>query len=365
MSLEEIYVDGISVLTLSATVADVSWSELADGGCDVASFTLPDVSTIRSTSRLGAGAQIDIVLNGDPLFTGDLNEFTPGAQTFTAAGPWRQAEHTATLDVMPIWSPISIPDIAVSAAVARGALDWVYRGGLSEDGYTSEDTTQGLNYLNTLLDATEGAAGRRWGVGPRREFYTRADPSEPKWMLSPGTEALGSADGDYRTHLYGPYVSGVTEAPETPGVPNAWATVLAANAYAASRPGRRREEIVDLRVLGQISQSRAQEVVDGKLAMTGPRRGYTEGYEASPLILSSIGGTVADPRLVRAGDVCRVQGLITGNPDIAASGYEDFVIGEVRHRGGDEVVSIIPVGFVPRSVSSLLSVSAPADPITA
>lgn len=346
MSDVEVLLDGIPALTLSR-VADLSWSEKADGGCETASWAMPDLPVDFAPPELSNEPQVDLRLNGHILWTGYLSEPDYAAGTCNALGLYSLADQAVALDS--VNEVTSVPSVAITEAMDRGVLDgWRYQGGASGFPYSSTATTEAINYVRPLLEASAAAAGERAGVGPGGLYYQREDPTEPAWLLTPGAGVMGVDDSDYVTNIYGRRVSAVG--------PTAYANVSTGLSTGTTR--RRRERLADLTSLGLISGTKAQDEIDAQLARDGLRRGYTNGIDATPLTLSTMDGTPADTRLVHAGDMVRLHGLLDARGSLNFAAYVDFVIDRVQHEAGSDVVQITPVGMADRTFGQIITKAA-------
>lgn len=346
-----------------AQVRDLEWSETADRGCESASWSMPDLALGVAHPLLRVNTAVDLLLGGVPIWAGVLSEPDYAASTFHARGLAAQADQVAAITATTATDPgatTSNAHTAISAAATRGPLSmWRYSSQLSGVAASKPaDATRELNSLGALLDAVANREAKRWGLDGRREFYWRADPTTPLWALTPGSAVMGRADDDYVSRVYARYATAV----DSGGDPTSWANVVAG--ASPGLPGDR-ERVVDLTTLGVLTSAQASTEATGQYARDGARMGYTNGVEATPLTLTTLGGTPVDVRLVRAGQMVRLHGVATQYGVQRFAAFHDFVIDRISCRDGESLVQITPVGLAARSFGEVIAKAATRDEVFA
>lgn len=349
-------VDGRSLWSVGVW-GELEYSLVADGGSDVASVRLEGLNPNFVPSAFRRGKAFTVSVGTLPVWSGQVSEFDRDEGVLHAVGLSRQASTGGGRGYLALdgsGDTTSNPHVALTQAVIRG-LPWTYSGELPATPYSAAAATEALNYLTQLLDAVATEQGKRWGVDPDGAFYLRADDTTPTWTLTPGVGVMGSADDDFVTHLYGRRVTAMTG---TPPAPSGWETETVGDDAAAAEFSRA-EAKVDLTGLGLITEVRAQAILAGQLANAGARMGYTNALEATPLQLTTPGGTPAFLPMVQPGQVVRCFGVLDNGGGTTFGSTLDFVIDEVRLRAGENSIYIAPVGLASRSLSDVLAAPTP------
>lgn len=331
-------------LTTIASWGELAWSHGADGGCLEASWKmdLPPTFTHRA---LRSGKIVQVKAGPSNQWAGIMSE--PDADddwTLTARGLHTLAADYLCLD--PLGNTTSTPDVAIDRAIAAG-LPWKRPNSLSNVPFAATGATDDLNFLKALLDAWSTSQGLRWGVNAKMEVYAAADPTTPKWHLTPGSGRLGLADEEYVSDLFLRYLKSAT----------GYATATVSDVDARDKFGRR-EQPVDLTGQGVITPASATATGVGMIAKGAARQGYTNGIEPSSWQLTTPGGKPASLRLVRGQQVVRLFGVRSeqGQP----TNFIDWPIGETHLEAGAETIGLTPVGLVPRTLGDVLSVTGDA-----
>lgn len=350
--------DGTPVpLSTIATVSNLAWStgwkNGQAAGCQQASWEM-DLPLRATHPALTPGRRVEVWDGATRPFAGVLTEPGRGEPWQLAAkGLGRVGSDFLCLTGTGVTS--SIPDTVIDAAVARG-LPWRRYDSLSTSPYSSSSSTADLNRVDALLDACMAEQQKTWAVWGDGLVTAAPDPTSPKWVLTPGSAVMGTADDEFATHVYGRYVTGVSPY----GEPTSWATAVAGDDAAAARWGRR-EYPLDLTALGVMTAPRASLLAAGRLAQAGSRIGFISAIEASTTTLTHVGGAPANLSQVRGGDMLRIFGILDSLGNMAVMGAVDIVIGQTDYEAGAPTIKISPVGLVPRSLADVLAAPTPPD----
>lgn len=304
-------------------------------GCWETTWSM-NLPTYSRPPALVTGANVDVYFGATPIWSGRLAEPNWDSQEFTAVGHVRDGEQALCLTGAGVTT--ATPDVAIDAAINRGSVRWVRSAPLSNVTFAEADNTDSLNYLGALLDAWSVEQNKRWAVGADRKVYAAADPTTPTWYVTPGAGVLGVADEDYVTDVYGRYRS-------TNG---AYATARATD---TSQGLGTREVGVDLTPLGRISSTKAQNVVNGILAKSKARTGWTNGVTVTADQVTSPGGIPASLATVTAGQMVRLQGLLDQR---GIATYTDIVLGETVWDVDEGTLQLNPVGLAERDLRSIV-----------
>lgn len=344
MSDPQLRLDGQTWLSSLGFWGDLTWSKRLAGGCWDLSWSMAGQPPNFAPRALRSGASVELFEGPARRWYGTLTSPDYKAQTFTAQGTCRDAEHTISLDSAGV--PTGAAKDAVLAAIARGALGWTYSsGGLNGMIYPGEDKNV---YLNTLLDSVSADAAKYWGVDEDNTFYLRAPDADPTWDLVPDLVQIGVGDDDYFTHAYGRYATTT----DTSGNLGGWQTATAASAPAVAR-WKRREVFVDLTPLGATNTTAATNVVAGRLARTGARMGYTNGFEVLSWQLLR-NGVPANLTAVKPGQGVRLNGLLSDAGRLDFGLTTTITLDELTWAGPDRL-TIKPLGLVARDVRSIIA----------
>lgn len=300
---------------------------------------------------LRKGAKYEVVEHGLVTWNGLVSELEPGdTWKIHAYGYGVQADEFRAVKVVGgALVPTYIPNEAIDAAVTNDALAWRRFDSIGTTAVTT--ATDELSDLTTLLDRASQAQGKRWVVDSGREVTLVAEPTAAKWIVSPNSAYLGTADDQYVTHLYGYYISALDG---TTGAPSAYGVVVARDDEMAAQFGRKAHE-VDLKPLGLMSQAAAQANIDGRFALVGARMGWTNGIELTRSSLRRLGFGKGSPMSVRAGDRLRIPGVMDTRSQPTTRAAIDVVLGEVTRYHDEQRAAAVPVGFTPRDFQGALS----------
>lgn len=320
-------VDGVWLDLAVGPLGDLKWSHRFPKGSWEASW-LMDLPANQQHPSLRIDALVEVLVGPTVVWGGVLRRpvFNGDTWELVAEGYPRLAERFLCLTAG--LATTSTPSTAYTQAVARG-LRWTVPTSGGTSPIAAADATNGLNYLDTLLDAwcAAQAAGNYWMVSPLGLLYTLAPPTEPTLHIYPGLASLGVSDDDTGTHLFARYRSGAS----TYATEDAEDTLT--EAY--------REEGVDLTDRGVITAGAAQNVVDGMLATGRSKPAWSNGFEFSEQELMTAGGVPASlPHVGVTPEVARLHGV--RNPVDPTKAYIDFVVGETEYDDGG-LLSLAPL----------------------
>ena len=333
---EQVFLDGQPLSTIAAW-GNLTYSERLSGGCWEASWDMevPDGWHHPAVRR---GADVEIRIGGLAVWSGTMSEPDRDSWTMTAQGYSRQGEDYPALDAT------GAAGRYIGATTEYAVLDglpWNYRP-ITLPSHANPVVgveAEGINAISTLWDAAADAAGMFWGVGPDRVPYMTPRPTEPTWHAVPGSVVLGVADDDYRSHLYGRYLTASLTR----------ATAKRGDDAAATRWGRK-YETVDLIPRGVMDATKANSILDGMLAKIGPRPGFSNALELGPYEITG-GGSPAFLPNVRTGQMIRCHGIV--DDSLIPLPYLDIIVSEVRKTQGGTVY-IEPLGLAARNLSAVL-----------
>lgn len=299
-------------------------------GCWQADWSMA-LSPLERPPFIVQGAKVDILIGSRPVWSGWLGEPNWEESTFTAAGAGREGEETLCLTSGGLTT--STPDVAIDAAIARGALSWSRPASLSSAALTTGDTTTALNYLTDLLDTWSNTAGKRWAVNADRQVYAAADPTTPTYYIAYGAAELGVADDALVGTLYGGWY-------DTSGNPHT-------TSVGSGKP----EVAVDMSNLGPIDVTTATNALNGILAKVGARLAFTSAVTVDASQVTSPGGVHPALWQLTAGQMYRLVGL--HDPRNGAP-YSDVVMGESVWDVDAQTVQLTPVDLAARDLSTII-----------
>ena len=340
-------VDGVWLDLAVGPVGGLKWSHRFPKGSWEASWVM-DLPPDHQHPALRIDALVEILVGPTIVWGGVLRRpvFNGEVWELVAEGYPRLAERFLCLSAALATS--STPSTVLPEAVSRG-LRWTLPSGLSSTAVAAADATNGINYLDTLLDAfcANVSTGSYWLIYPNGLFATVAPPTEPTLHIYPSLASLGVSDDDTGTRVFGRYRSGAST----------YATVNAEDTTTEAY----REQAEDLTERGVITGTVAQNVVDGMLARGASQPSWSNGFEFTDQELTTAGGVPASlPHIGMTPEVARLHGV--RNPITPTLGYIDFLIGETEYEDGG-TIAITPLnvatGTTLRSALSTSDASLP------
>lgn len=336
---------GNTWLATIGAVGELTWSTVADGGCEEASWTMPLSDTFTHPS-LRTGQPVVIYFGSASLWCGLLAEpnVSEDGWKFTAIG-YHDDLYTGYICFDASLNTTSTPNTAIDQAIARGGslLPLTRPASFSSSPFAAQDQTDNLNYVGDLLDAWANANSVRWRINGDATITAAADPTTPTWFMTPGSARIGLADDDYASNIYLRYKTAAAS----------YATVAVADATAGAK--RRREYPVDATTLGVTTSGAVANIGNGMLAKGKARYAWTDGVTPARLQLTTPGGQPACLALVDAGDLVRTFGVINEQGTVLP--YFDWVIGHAEYTDGEDTISLAPTSLAARNLSDILSLA--------
>lgn len=317
-----------------ATPSNIRWSTTAVGGCHEASFELDPTNLPPGIVK---GAAVEFRIGMSSVWRGFVAEVSAEGSV-TCIGPWSAAGQVSALDGVGAGS--LVPDTAVSAAVARGAITWrAPAGGISAlsvaDGAAGEPML-----LTQLLETWAVKAGAIVGVDEDNNIYAGAPSAAAQWVVSPHAGARLDVTGDYVSHLWGDYI-------DTAGN---WAKAGPAIDIAAANTWGRREATADLSEMGRINSTTAANTLATMLATGGARKSVTGTLRLSREQILTPGGEPAPLTMIRAGQRVRLLGVADGTNASIRNLYTDIIIGQCAFTEGESEITFDPMGGPDRNL---------------
>jgi hypothetical protein len=308
---------------------ETRWAEGGSGPWEATwEMTLPPLYRPRG---LTTDIPVTIYIGGEEIFSGRLPDTDWDAGEFSALGAVRDGEEALAL----AWggATTSTPDTAIDAAILRGSANWVRRVSISATSIAAVDETDGLHFMQPLMDAYADGAGRRWGVNARREVFASVDPTAPAWYVMPGAGELGTSTDRMVGRLYG-----------------RWRNSSGTLATVTSGSGLP-EIAVDLTTRGALTSGQAQSILDGIRSKAISTKNFTNGIEVDSSQITSPGGTPAALHRIKAGQMVRMLALRDERNGLP---WTDFVIGSTDWDVDAGTIAITPVDTEERDLASFV-----------
>lgn len=324
------------------TPSNIRWSTAAVGGCWEAAF---EIDPTKTPPGIDKSAAVQYRLGMTNVWRGVVDTISESG-TVTCIGPWSAANEIGAMDGSGFGT--LVPDTALSAAVARGAIGWrLPTAGVSNvaviDG-TSGEPMLLTDQLETLALKT----GSIVGVDANFDLYYGAPPTTPNWIVSPHAGARLDVVGDYVSHLWGDYIS-------TSG---AWAKVGPIINQPAADAWGRREATANLEEVGPINSTTAATILTSMLASGAARKSVTGTLSLSREQILTPGGEAAPLTMIRAGQRARLLGVGDGTNAAMRTLYTDIVIGQCSFTEGEDEISFDPMGGPATNLGDLLTAKA-------
>jgi len=339
--------DGSNPVHLSqlGTVMDLRWTHGVPRGCLTASWTL-DIPVGITPVGLTPGRKVSIYDGPYRVWRGTLDDPQQGHPwQLAASGLAALGDRNAAVGGG--GTPITDPNTAIDQAIARG-LPWSRPNTLP-----TPTITQGApGSVADLLDEVQTASGQRWQVNADGQILMATDPTVPDYLLvnvtTPGGRTVAE---NYATTVYARFLNSATTPPSA-----SLAIAATQTAAGGSGPKDTYETIVDITDRGPITSIVAQQILSSALTLQGPRAAFTGSIPVQPGSLLTPGGAPVRLTTVRAGQLVRCIG---DEPDPAYGELNfttviDIVIGETDYDAAADLLTVQPVGFVPRDLASVL-----------
>jgi hypothetical protein len=341
---EQIRAGALWLSTLGGGVGGLTYSTVADGGCESATWSMALPRTF-SHPNLQSGQVITINSGPLGLWSGILQEPSYDDSvgwTYTAQGLFSLGEQGGYLCFDADGNTTSVPDVAVDEAIARG-LPWSRPNSIDSSPFAITTTTNALNCVNDLLRAFADSVSKRVRVDALGVVDVHADPTTPDWYLMPGVGQLGLSEQDYASDLYLRYRDTATT----------YATVHVSDSLATI--ANHREQGVDATNLGVTDSGNVTNIGNGLMAKGAARYAWTQAINPSRLQLTTPGGTPAYLPSVRGGQMVRLLGV--RNQQGQPLPYYDFVIGRTELVAGADTILLAPVQLAARTLVDVLALA--------
>lgn len=295
-----------------------------------------DLKPNQRTNVLRRNADVIVHVGPSRIWRGYLSEPNFDSGEFTAKGAARQGETAQAFDAS--YNATTVPNTAIDEARMRGAL-WWSRLALFPISSTALGTVDAALFdsVSSLMDAWTNSVGKQWWIDTDLIVRADADPTTPRWQITPGAATLGVADSDFWTALYGVYSTG-----------SSYAKVSASDNSQNVGVVERR---VDLTQRGVLTAPQAQSIIDGLLAKGLARTGWTNGITVGAGQVLTMGGTAAALSMVRAGQMVRLNGLFD---ERGLSAYTDIIVAESTWNVRSGELNLTPQGMAARDLSSIV-----------
>lgn len=339
---------GVSIITGGywlrehGTPSSVRWSSRAVGGCHEAAFEIDPTQLPPGVSK---GTPVQFKSGMSNVWRGQVHEVSETG-TVTCIGPWSVAGEIAAMDAG--GSGTLVPDVALSSAISRGAITWrMPTGGVSAAAIVDGTGGEGL-LLTQMLESWALQNNAIVGVDANDDLYAGPTIATPRWVVSPHAGARLAVTGDYVSHLWGDYIT-------TTGT---WGRVGPIIDQAAANAWGRREATADLSKLGQISSTRATNVVTAMLVNGGARKSVTGTLRLSRQQLMTPGLEPAALSMVAGGQRVRLLGVGDGTNAAMRTLYTDIVIDSCSFTEGEDEITFDPMGGPAVNLGDVLTATA-------
>jgi hypothetical protein len=298
--------------------AEVSMTHAWPHGFEQTTWRMP--KTLRHELLERGGAKVEVFQDGIRRGIGKLAEPAADGQ-YVATGIWSQASGVWAVDGS--GNATNVPDTAIDAAIARGALTWTRPASI----------TAGL--------------GKRWYVDADGAVRASADPTTPSYVVPQVAAGRGLtlAEDDYYSHLVGTYLAA--------GPVYATVTYPPGPTEASVRWGYR-EASVDLTDMGVITSGTATTQLQARLALTGARLSFAEALQVGYGQITTPGGTPVPLATPQAGEMVRLMGVTDNSRPAGTAPYTDIVLGRTAYSDGAPTATLTPVNLAARSLEEVL-----------
>lgn len=327
-----------------ARISDLRWRHGADGGCLTASWRLDRSASNMRPPGFRTGAQVEIYEGRNRVWFGTLDQSGRADVDFTATGLLAQSRKFMAVDGS--GNPTDNTDLAIDTAITNGLL-LDYAGDAPANEVPSEKPLR----LDELIGTHATANEVRATVRGDRLLRWESDPTTPKYVILPGSvPAPRPADEDFATTVTVYYVSSVSGSPPVAdGFENATATDSDAEAIVG-----RREVYIDITDRGYLTATEAGWIADGILAKYGARYSFADAVTVTGRQLRRAGGSQVNLATVDAGHMVRFLGVRDAS-SVGGSGDFDVIIGATDYTDGSGVITLSPLGLVPRTLADVIA----------
>jgi hypothetical protein len=332
----QVFVGGVPVASL-APVGDLvishEWPAAGVGGPVSAQFSLL-LGPRERPGWLARGATAVVRAGGVPVLAGTVAEvdFTDGRVSIDGAA--REGVTTACITAGTV--PTSTPDVALDAAIGRGALTWTRPASIGAVPLTEGDVTEQINTVADMLAQVADETGQRIYVDPWRRVMKAPDPVTPVFFLMPGAGELSWVSEDQATRVFGAWY-------------DAYGTLQTTSAGAGGV-----ERLIDLTEAGDGMDSNRAATILANVLSRSSAGGWaggitvTQGHIAGWPSLATVANTVG------RGAMVRLPGR-DPRPGRLPAGCVDVVVERSEWRVQDGTITLTPRGMAARDFVALLA----------
>lgn len=264
----------------------------------------------------------DVIWKGCPIWVGNvLNGISADGQ-LTLTGAIRESEPDPALDGSGLFT--NVPDTAIDASIAAGSVHWTrpWSIGASAVG----DGSPVSQTLGQLLDLNAAAQSKRMWVDEFRRARLDPDSVTPTWYLMPGAAELVWNRQDTPDVLVGAYF----DAAGTPHTVSVGTGSRRQLADFSDRP----QPLDDPTATGLLNTALAASQAGG----------WDNNIQVSIDQITSPGGIVPHPSMVRAGHVLRLLDHPDPRPGRSGLPYTDVMLAESSWATADGTMTLTPQG---------------------
>lgn len=338
------------------TWGDLSWiTRWGEGSCGMyeASWTMP-LPTDFEHPLLRRGSLAEIT--DGPWRTGSPLVLSQPIRGASIREPWKLKATGIGRDVEGDHSFYAFDGTGAATAVPSSAVDTAITNGWRIAGRHASvptfaigatSTTEQLNTVGQLLNATGKQFNVRWGVTQENIVSFLNDPTTPAYQVVPDAAALGTEDGDYASVVWVRYLNSAT---------STYATVFAVDTPTTGQFGRK-EYAFDATPLKGISTATAQAFADGVLAQSKGRLAWANGLTLTSQELLTIGGAPADLKKasedVGNGCMIRLHGIFSELLEFTGQTWIDIIGGQANYTDGALTIGIDPLGMAAHDMAAI------------
>jgi hypothetical protein len=343
---------GQSYLGTLGPVTGLSYDFTVPGGCNSLTCSL-GLPPVRRTQAMDPGRITEVVLGGDVVWDGILDEPEPGdgGWTITAHGSGTWGSEFATL-YSGKWQD-SVPDAAVNNAVNRG-LAWLPAGEGHPAGiFLGQPQDPGSVQIDDMLNQITSQGGLTWQIklGPSGRdlqiFGVTATPNRLLVCTDPAARTLG---GDVNAVCIRYQAT-----PDLQNNPAIFRTVFATDDASIAKHGRM-ETYVDISDAGPMLASDAQQV--GTYVLQRYQRAQFAGpFTVTHGQLLTLGGQPADLGVFYTGDpmACRLILSDQGWGGEVTQQQVSFLVGAYAYDDDTDTATVTPFGTMRHDFAALLA----------
>lgn len=312
----------------------ITYETVADGGMGDASWTVhlePDSFPRGLRERAFAEA----FAHGERVWHGRIQEIDRETGGVRGRGTWADGETIPAID----GTGASTRSIATAIATAR-VLGWkVNPSNLT--GTVDGDPSEPVSVVKLLTWWGE-QEGKRVGVDARGNIYARADPVEPRWVITSNDVQFSATDLGAPNALAGRYIntSGVLSTTRVYGDGYAPPVVM---------------ETIDLTERGMLTEAKAASILSAMLRLTDAPVRWTNSLTLHrSQIQNRHGVSPSTFNRLTAGHRARIMSLSAAQQRQIGAPYLDVTLGSVVPTGGSDFVELAPVGVTPQSLEEAM-----------